>query len=498
MDINLTLVSFEFILFMAVTAVLYYILPVKVRFVAILVANAFFLYNNNSYISLAIWLGMGTLTYLSAVCISKIKSNGGKKAVAIISVILLAATLIILQDSAFFKLPKLNVSPIGISYYTLSWIAYVLQVNWGMCEAEINPLKFFAFAGFFPLLSSGPIVSYKEVGKNITDGNKIAYNNIVNGLVRIAWGLMKKLVIADRISTFVDSVYLNPYGHPGLFFLVANAFFVIQLYMDFSGCIDIALGSAQILGITLPENFDLPFMSETLEEFWRKWHITLGGWLRDYILYPILKSTPWQKMGALTKKVFGKKLGKKIPVWVGLMISWFLVGFWHGGGWNYIFGVGLLFGAIIVLSEMLSGVFEKITSLLHINTNALSYRAFRIVRTWLIFGTGLSFFRANSILDGFRNLKIAFSVFNPWIFFDGSMYEQGLDRQEMAILFIFILIVAIGGIVRYITKKQLREIMAEQNVLFRIIVYALLIICVVVYGSYGDGFSSASFIYQGF
>ena len=101
-------------------------------------------------------------------------------------------------------------------------------------------------------------------------------------------------------------------------------------------------------------------------------------------------------------------------------------------------------------------------------------------------------------MDGFRNLKIAFSVFNPWIFFDGSMYEQGLDRQEMAILFVFILIVAIGGIVRYVTKKQLREIMSEQNVLFRIVVYAILIICVVVYGSYGDGFSSASFIYQGF
>ncbi|MBQ4275760.1 MAG: hypothetical protein II717_04440, partial [Lachnospiraceae bacterium] len=332
MDINLTLVSFEFILFMAVTAFLYYVLPVKVRFVAILAANAFFLYCNNSYVSLGIWFGMGALTYVSAVLISKIKSAGGKKAISVISAILLAATLIILQDSAFFKLPKFNVSPIGISYYTLSWIAYVLQVNWGMVDAEVNPLKFFAFAGFFPLLSSGPIVSYKEVGSNITGGNKIAYNNIVNGTVRIAWGLMKKLVIADRISTFVDSVYLNPYGHPGLFFLVANAFFVIQLYMDFSGCIDIALGSAQILGITLPENFDLPFMSETLEEFWRRWHITLGGWLRDYILYPILKSALWQKMGGLTKKVFGKKLGKKIPVWIGLMISWFLVGFWHGGG----------------------------------------------------------------------------------------------------------------------------------------------------------------------
>ncbi|MCR4697117.1 MAG: hypothetical protein K5654_07370, partial [Lachnospiraceae bacterium] len=137
MDINLTLVSFEFLLFMAVTAVLYYILPVKVRFAAILVANAFFLYCNNSYISLGIWFAMGLLTYISALLISKIKSNGGKKTVSIISVILLAGTLIMLQDSAFFKLPKFNVSPIGISYYTLSWIAYVLQVNWGMVDAEV-------------------------------------------------------------------------------------------------------------------------------------------------------------------------------------------------------------------------------------------------------------------------------------------------------------------------------------------------------------------------
>ena len=494
----MSLTEFHYLIFLAGTVFLYYVLPKKIRWAGIFAGNAYFLWQVNSLTELLFWLGMALFTYAISTSMDYVTEEKSKKSMMMLGVTVLAGTLILLQDSSFFGLPDLNVSPTGISYFTLSWIAYLVEAYCGTTPVQKNPLKFFAFAGFFPLLTSGPIVKYKEVGEDVTSGNALSLDNLTNGAARIAWGFMKKLVIADRIAIFINTVYGNPYRYPGLFFHVANAFFIIQLYADFSGCIDIALGSAEMFGIKLPENFELPFLSQTLEEFWRKWHITLGGWIRDFILYPILKSPLFQAIGKFSKKHFGKKTGKKIPVWIGLMISWFLVGFWHGGGWNYIFGVGLLFGTIIILGQVLEPVFTWILKVLHVNTEALSWKGFRIVRTWFFFGTGLSFFRAGGLMIGFRNLKLAYTSFNPWIFFTGELYELGLDRTDFNVLLFFLALVAIAGIVRFRTGKSIRALMAEQNALFRWIAYALLIYAIIIYGCYGAGFHSASFIYQGF
>jgi len=495
-----SLTAIKYLIFLLGMVAFYYVLPKKIRWIGILAGNAFFLYKSNSRMELLFWLCMALVTYAAAFGISAVpeKKEAVRKVLLLFSVTLLAATLILLQASSFFGLPDLGLSPIGISYYTLSWIAYLCEAYWGTGAVQKNPLKFLTFAGFFPLLTSGPIVRYREVGNHVLDGNRLSYENLTNGAARIAWGFMKKLIIADRIAIFVNAVYGNPYRYPGAFLLVANVFFVIQLYADFSGCIDIALGSAEMLGIKLPENFDLPFFSQTLEEFWRKWHITLGGWLRDFILYPLLKSAPMQAIGRFGKKAFGKKTGKKLPTWIGLMISWFLVGFWHGGGWNYIFGVGILFGTVIILGDALSPVFAWIIKLLRINTDAFSWKAFRVVRTWFIFCFGLSFFRAGSLMDGFRNVKLAFTIHNPWIFFNGELYGLGLDRTDFNILAFFLAILAISAVLRAVTKKSIRALMAEQNLVFRWICYLLLVYAIIIYGCYGTGFNSASFIYQGF
>lgn len=494
----MALTSFLFLILLLCTAVMYYVLPCKIRFLAILLANGFFLFKCNSILENAIWLAEAALVYAAAYRTSVSESEKESRILTFGTVIVLAAALILMKESAFFGIKDFGVAPIGISYYTLSWITYVLGTYWKTGEVQKNPLKFLAFAGFFPILASGPIVKYEDFGKEICDGVKFSYDNIKNGAARIAWGFMKKLVIADRIALFVNTVYDNPYRYPGLFIWVANAFFIIQLYTDFSGCIDIALGAGEMFGFKLPENFNLPFLSQTLEEFWRRWHITLGGWLRDYVLYPILKSSPWQKITAFTKKKFGKKYGKKIPTWLGLMISWFLVGFWHGGGYNYIFGVGILFGIIIILGEALSPVFDKVNKALRINTEAFSWKVFRVLRTWLFFGTGLSFFRAGSLLVGFRNLKLSVTVFNPWIFFTGELWEMGVDRTEFSIFVFYMAVVIIAGILRAVTGKSIRELLKEQNIVFRWIIYAGLIYSVLIYGCYGSGFSSAAFIYQGF
>ena len=494
----MSLTSLYFLATVVVAAIVYYAVPVKIRWIAILLANGFFLWKCDSVLELIVWLATALIAYLAAMYAEKHSEERKGKVVTFLGVFIIAAVMIVLKDAGSLVPLPVKVSPIGISYYSLTWISYILDVSWGMCKAEKNPLKFLAFAGYFPTLTSGPIVRYSEIGTSITTGNRFEYKNITFGAQRILWGFLKKMVIADRIAVFVDSVYRLPHNYPGLYIWIASAFFVIQLYFDFSGCIDIALGTAEMFGVTLPENFDLPFLSQTLEEFWRRWHITLGGWLRDYILYPILKSSPLQGLGKLTKKWFGKKLGKKIPTWIGLMISWFLVGFWHGGHWNYIFGVGILFGMIIILGDALEPVFKKITGFLKINTEAFSWKAFRVVRTWFFFMTGLSFFRAGGLKIGFSNIKLATSVFNPWIIFDGSLYNLGLTATDYHILVFFILVAIVAGLLKYFTKKSVRTLISEQNVVFRWILYLLLIYAIIVYGCYGVGFSSASFIYQGF
>ena len=477
---------------------MYYALPCKIRWIAILAANAFFLYKCNSLIENGIWLAEALVVYGVAYKAAGDSSEKVRKTLTYCTVVVLVVVLILLKESTFFGIRDFGIAPIGISYYTLSWITYICGAYWKTGEIQKNPLKFLAFAGFFPILASGPIVKYEDFGKEVGEGVKLSFDNISNGAARIAWGFMKKLVVADRIATFVNTVYNNPYRYPGLFIWIANGLFIIQLYADFSGCIDIALGAGEMFGFRLPENFNLPFLSQTLEEFWRRWHITLGGWLRDYVLYPILKSTPWQKITGFTKKKFGKKYGKKIPTWLGLMISWFLVGFWHGGGLNYIFGVGILFGIIIILGDALSPLLDKLNKTLRINTEAFSWKIFRVLRTWLFFGTGLSFFRAGSLMAGFRNLKLSVSVFNPWIFFTGELWNLGVDRTEFSIFVFFMTVIIIAGILRAVTGKSIRELLKEQNILFRWILYALLIYSVLVYGCYGSGFSSAAFIYQGF
>lgn len=433
----------------------------------------------------------------------------------IICILINAGTLIVLKDSNFFMITGRciqrmsgheanlqNVSllaPLGISYYTLTLIAYVLDVYWGTVQTENNPLKFMLFVGYFSLLTSGPIIRAGESKNNILEGHRFSYERFCFGVQRILWGLFKKLVISERIAIFVNSVYEDFTIYTGLYIWIAVFAFAIQLYTDFSGCIDIVLGVSELFGIYLPENFDLPFVSTSLSEFWRRWHITLGGWLRDYILYPILRTSLWKKMGDKAKKKFGKKFGKKIPVWCGMLISWFLIGFWHGGAWNYILGVGLFFGSIIILGEMLDPVFKKLISRFCINTECFSWKFYQIVRTFILFSFGLSFFRAyNGVREGIELWKAAVSVWNPWILFDGSLNKLGLDAKDWGVVIISVLVLIVSGVLRYNLKRSVREWLAEQNLVFRWGILYVLLFGVIIFGLYGSEYDATVFIYQQF
>lgn len=509
----MSITSLSFFVFVAIAALIYYIVPIRFRWLAILFANAYFIVTANSVPIAIIWFAGGLVTYFTALLSDSLKKKEkkGTKAVTYLGVFIIFMCLIVLKGSFFSFAYKLAgifgaenlegvnlIAPIGISYYSLVWIGYMLDVYWGTCEVEKNPFKFMAFMGYFPTLTSGPIVRAQNLNNMIIPGNRFSYKNLTYGIQRILWGMMKKLVISERLAIFVNAVYDNPYEYSGTYIWLAMFIFVFQLYTDFSGCIDIVLGTSEIFGIMLPENFNLPFMALSLEEFWRNWHITLGEWLKEYIFYPLLKSGLFQKLAEKSKKVFGKKTGKKIPVWIGLMISWIVIGFWHGTSLNYVFGVGFFFGFIIILEQMLSPLKKKVTDFLHINTETLSYRMFQRIKTFVFFMIGNSFFRSYlGLKAGFNLWKQAF-VYNPWVLFDGSLLRLGLTYNDYGVIFFFMTIVIVVGVIRYYAKEQIRDLIAKQNLPFRWILFILLFVAVVVYGCYGIDFESKNFIYQGF
>lgn len=511
----MNITTFYFAIFVAISVMIYYLCPLKWRWLTLLASNAYFVYCSNTLSMLMVMLVMILLAYIAGVLFDKYQIRLKMcKVICTAVVVILAGILIGLKETNFFivtgnhigKIWGLEngfelvslIAPLGISYFALTLISYVCDSYWKVVEPEKNPLKFATYASFFPLLTSGPVLQYDESYREIISGHKFQYRNICFGLQRILWGLFKKLVISERIAVIVNTIYGDPEQYTGLYVLLAAAGFALQLYTDFSGCIDILLGVAQLYGITLPENFDLPFASANLSEFWRRWHITLGRWLKSYILYPVLRSAPLQRLGKITGKKLGKKNGKKIPTWVGLLISWFMIGFWHGGTYNYIFGVGVFFGIAIVLGEVFAPLFDKIILFFDINTKRFSWRLFQTIRTLMLFCFGLSFFKADSVVGGFKQWQMAFSTWNPWILFDGSLYRLGLDEKDFRLLLIMLLVLAAGGVMRIFQKRPIREWLAEQGLIFRWSAYIILIFIIIIYGKYGPGYDAVAFIYGNF
>ncbi|MCR4924648.1 MAG: hypothetical protein K5931_11625, partial [Lachnospiraceae bacterium] len=252
-------------------------------------------------------------------------------------------------------------------------------------------------------------------------------------------------------------------------------------------------------------NFNAPFYSTSLAEFWRRWHITLGGWLKDYVFYAVQRTKLFSKLRKICKKKLGKGYEKKynIPQFLGLLISWFLIGLWHGGGFNYIFGVGIYMGIVIILSELFSPLFNKLSELCHIKRECFSYRLFQRARTFLLFIFGLSFFRASSLKDGFLMWRSAFLKFNPWIFFDHSLYELGLVRTEFQIAVFGVFLVFL---VSYFDQREkernsgltVRDLILRQNFLFKLLLFIILFILTIAWGRYGNIFDASSFIYGRF
>ncbi|WP_022756293.1 MBOAT family O-acyltransferase [Butyrivibrio fibrisolvens] len=506
----MSIISFEFFLMVAIATIIYWCVPPKFRWTVLLGSSLFFVWyvNEGSIKAIVLMLVMVGVAYLSAVISSDLADDKARKIITIVSVIIEAGLLIILKESAFFlyrlhidlnKIPFIRlVAPFGMSYFTLSLIGYILDTYWKVQDVERNPFKFLLFGTYFPLLTSGPIVKYCDTGEELIKEHRFSYTKIAFGCQRILWGIFKKLVISERLSIIVTTIYDNPDRYLGLYVWIAVMLFVIQLYTDFSGCLDIIYGVSDIFGIQLPENFDHPFAATNLSEFWRRWHMTLGNWLKEYVFYPIMKSNAMITLSGYLRKKLGKKYGKKVTSCVGLFFSWFLIGFWHGGTMNYIFGVGLWMWFIISLSELLENIFKKISLSLGFNTKCYSWELFQRARTYVLFALGLGFFPAKGFLSGVKLYRAGFWAKNPWILFDGSLLQLGLTAADYNVLVFSMIILVVAGLISLEKKVSLREWISNQNFMFRWMIWIFLFVFTLLCGKYGPGYNAADFIYKGF
>ncbi len=509
----MNLTSLVFLFFYLIIFIIYFIVPKKFQWIILSISSFIFLfYHNLSFATISQALIALLSAYLFGILIEKNLENGKSRKFLLFGIGLILIELIYLKYTNLF-ISTFNYivrvfhigsqqsyiyrnSLIGISYYSLIMISYLIDVYRGSCKAQKNIFKCALFMFYFPILTSGPFIRYNDMESELYSGHKFNYHTMCSGLLRICWGIFKVLVISQRLGYFVDGVYNNLALYNGFYVLIAALFFPLQLYTNFSGSIDIIMGISEILGIKLPENFKTPFFSKTITEFWRNWHITLGAWLKDYIFYPLLKSDIMQKLNRECKKIFGKKTGKKIPLYLSMLIMWILIGTWHGGAYTYIIGSGLLQFIFIFLEDILSPIVSKINIKLGINEETFSYKLYQVIRTYLLFSFSMIFFRATSISNAIDIIKNIF-VWNPWVLFDHtSLYKTGLDLYNYHILIVSLIAMFVVQLLQ--RTGSVREKLCKQNIIFRWTIIYILIFSIIIFGCYGPGYDPTTFIYRQF
>lgn len=432
-------------------------------------------------------------------------SKKRKIRVVVLATLLIAGILIVLKYTPFIgnninyilhKLGsnyQLNVPvyllPIGISFYTLEALSYIYDVYNKKIKADRNLGRLALYLAFFPSIMEGPISRYNDIAESLYSGNKIEYKNLTFGIQRILWGLMKKLIVADRLNACVSAIFDGYHNFDGGIILIGAIFYTIQLYMDFSGTIDIVIGSGEIFGVKLPDNFRQPFFSRSISDFWTRWHITLGTWLRDYVFYPLSLSKKLRKLTSITKK----------PILAGsiaLFVVWLINGFWHGAGWNYIF-FGMYHFVLILTANIITPYIIKLCTKLKINRDSILYKSISIIKTTILVIIGEMFFRANSLTAGLDMFKKIFTDFNINNIFNGSILKLHIDVYDLFIILVVLIIVFVSSVLKE-KNINIRELVARQNIIVRWFLYYSLILFVIIFGAYGVGYKPVNPIYANF
>ena len=493
--------SIDFMFFFPIVLAIYFIIPKIGRVLWLLITSYYFYMSWNPKFAVLI-AGSTVVTFFSGIFIErcsrmeKIRGNRCKKFILILCLICNLGILAMFKycnfaiESLNSILKVVNVPPVswqfrlalpvGISFYTFQALGYIIDVYRNDREVENNFIRYALFVSFFPQLVAGPIERSKNLLSQIQNISKINLWNakrVTSGAILMIWGFFMKMVIADRVSILVDTVFNNYRMYGSTELVIAAIGFTIQIYCDFGSYSMIAIGAAKIMGFTLMENFNTPYFACSIRDFWNRWHISLSTWFRDYLYIPL----------------GGNRKGK-IHKALNIMIVFFISGLWHGANWSFVVWGGI-HGFYQIVADFIKPFREKIQVKMKINTNCFSWELLQVIVTFGLVAFAWIFFRADSITDAVRYIMRIFIRPTPWMLFNGGIFYLGLDRVEMNILVVSILLLILVDLVRYKKKITIDAFLMEQNLWFEWVSIIGFIVMIFVFGKYGPEFNAQQFIY---
>lgn len=496
--------------FSVISLLLYLLLPGKYKYIALLSTSMlfFFYYSRAGLIYLLITI---VTTYLAGRIIEhitintsvkglekdqrkavKAKAKQKKKIIVVIYMIVNLGILFLLKYAGMFGSTEALPSffkialPFGISYYTLQSMGYVIDIYRGKYHCEKNILKIGLFICFFPQLHEGPFGRYDEIIVSLCTTKQIKFNNLLHGSARILWGIFKLFMIANRASIISDAVFNSPGTYGGSTILLGGIAFTIQLYAEFSGYIDIAIGISSFWDIKLVENFNLPFLAQSVADFWRRWHISLGRWFRDYVFYP-LSTSKW--LNNLTGRL-PEKAGDFINISTSLFFVWFLTGLWHGASWKYVC-YGLYYFVLMIIYNLTVPLFQYMWKKAGISYTSIIPSAIRIVITQFFVLIGMIMFRA-------ENLKL-FTEMMVALFHSGKSLDLFviMDYKDWIVLMLSLLLMLLTAFLKAI-NFNLNEKLCNLNICTKYILCFVSACIIIIFGAYGLGYTPPDPIYGGF
>ena len=489
--------SAGFLVFFPAVTLIYFLIPHRARYLWLLVCSYYFYMCWNAVYALLL-LASTLITWTSGLAIAACQRQGGEtgklksQGVVAISFTLNLLILIIFKYAGFilenlnllfgaigvtFSLPRHSLLlPVGISFYIFQALSYTADVYRGDVQVERNPLKYAVFVAFFPQLVAGPIERSARLLRQFDQRHRFDYERMARGLMLMLWGYFQKMAIADRLAVLVSRVFDYYTACSALEVLVACVFFAFQIYCDFAGYTCIAIGAAQVMGFELMENFRQPYLGICVADFWRRWHISLTSWFRDYLYIPL----GGNRKGRWTK-------------YRNIMIVFLTSGLWHGANWTYVIWGGLN-GLFQILGEWLRPARQRLKALLHIDDCAASSRIASMAVTFVLIDFTWIFFRANTLSDAVGILlKLLTGGYLPTLF-NGGLYALGLSRLDLG-LGIFFLMILLAVDVLHERNVQIRSWLLGQALWFRWLVYIAAILTILVFGFYGPQYDAAQFIY---
>lgn len=530
----MTFTSLYFLIFAIAVVCMYYLIPLRFRWAWLLTASyAFYLLSSPKTFLFVLFTT--AVTFLGGLYIGKcnrehrdyleqhkaelsredkktLKAQSQKRKRRMVALILVLDFGILavlkyfryyLQAMGVFDTGSLLI-PLGISFYTFQSAAYIFDLYRNKIEPDRNIGKFALFTAFFPQIVQGPISRYDQLAAQLYEGHKFEWRNLTHGAELILWGFFKKLVIADRAAVLVNEVFGNHADYTGGAVFMALLFYMIQIYADFSGGIDIARGLAQCMGINMTHNFIRPYFAHDLSEFWNRWHVSLSHWCRDYIFYPVAMSKFFGRLGKDLRNILGDRVGKLFPVIVAQFCTFLTIGLWHGAAFKYI-AYGLYNGVVIVLGLLLEPTFSRILEAMHINRDAKAWKGFRMVRTFFVVLAGRVFPKAVSFTAA---ISMFFSMFRPnrGVPFTETMMSFGLTQIDYLIIAVCCIVWLLISIYEEKTARReggageeaFRSMLDEKPLLLRWGLLLMMLAAVLALGIYGPGYEASAFIYRGF